>query len=275
LGKQATGRGSPPLSWDSTRLREIWDVVKATRFSEDQDPGVWFGRLRLLEKMLKQRLSTRELHDVAASCATMPDGEHESEFSGFLYPAMFGVLSTQGDREGLVILFAARYEDDIYPNGAPLERYVASLGLEAVLAATDTAGKGPTFRRDLERAISHGYSEQAVVGKKDAALVKSTAEWFGNIVPHVLIAGPILILTDAYSRSKVPAARHAIAEAVRRAFTGLGVPGNSDDEFVANAAKWYTSHKEMLQLNTGYGVDFNGVPVAGALFTLTPNAGMR
>lgn len=62
----------------------------------------------------------------------------------------------------------------------------------------------------------------------------------------------ILILGEAYSKCKLPAMRASIAETVRHVFTGLGVRGKDDDEFVKNAMEWYEQNKEHLIINDGY-----------------------
>ena len=43
---------------------------------------------------------------------------------------------------------------------------------------------------------------------------------------------PILMLGDAYEKSKSPKNRGVIAHALRRGFSGLGVCGKNDDDFV-------------------------------------------
>ena len=62
----------------------------------------------------------------------------------------------------------------------------------------------------------------------------------------------ILILGEAYSECKVPSTRATIAQTVRHAFTGLGVRGGDDDEFVKNAMRWYKKNKDDLVVNYGY-----------------------
>ena len=66
------------------------------------------------------------------------------------------------------------------------------------------------------------------------------------------IKDPILILGDAYSKSKVPEVRAAIAQVVRRAFRGSGIRGNNDAEFVQNAMEWYAREKDYLVYNYKY-----------------------
>ena len=65
----------------------------------------------------------------------------------------------------------------------------------------------------------------------------------------------ILILGEAYSKCKVPVMRAKIAETVRHAFTGNGVRGKDDDEFVKNAMRWYEQNKGNLVVNYGYAIN--------------------
>lgn len=63
---------------------------------------------------------------------------------------------------------------------------------------------------------------------------------------------PILVLGEAYSKSRVPENRHQLAAAVRRAFGGLQIPGRNDAEFVQNAMQWYQKEKDHLEVNMEY-----------------------
>jgi hypothetical protein len=66
-----------------------------------------------------------------------------------------------------------------------------------------------------------------------------------------------LLLFEAFSRCRTPEVRAEIAAAIRRGFTGLGVGGEDDADFVANALKWYNrnhtrfKHNERYQRNFG------------------------
>jgi hypothetical protein len=74
----------------------------------------------------------------------------------------------------------------------------------------------------------------------------------GVVVEAKTMTDPILIFGGAYERCKVPEVRGAIAAAVRRAFTGLGVTGENDADFVRNAMKFYEQNKDQLVLNQWY-----------------------
>lgn len=63
---------------------------------------------------------------------------------------------------------------------------------------------------------------------------------------------PILILSEAYSKCAVAEVRKDVAAAVRRGFAGLGIRGDSDEEFLAAAVKWYEQEKGRLTVNNQY-----------------------
>jgi hypothetical protein len=255
VSNQPTREKMEIVSWNCAKLRKIWELVQAKAYPVDADAAdVYFARVGLLEDMLRDGLSKEELHDLASSCATMPDGQHETTYTHMLYAAILDVLITSGDRDGLVGLLAARYVAQPLPGGTPTEAEIVGRGgVDQILTVTGTCREGATFRRDVERAVSHGYSYAAVVGKKDATAVKSTVEWFIRHKHDPGMGGKftdaILIVTDAYSKSKIPAVRKAIARAIRSAFSGLGVLGGDDDEFVADAVKWYGAHKDRIELD--------------------------
>ena len=80
--------------------------------------------------------------------------------------------------------------------------------MDCLLNATDAYKvESPAFRRNVERAISHGFPKGAVVDMEHAALVESTVKWFDKHKDDPDVGGkfvdPILILTDAYSKSKI------------------------------------------------------------------------
>jgi hypothetical protein len=63
---------------------------------------------------------------------------------------------------------------------------------------------------------------------------------------------PILVLGEAFSKCKVPEVRHELARAVRRGFSGHGIGGKDDAEYVANAMQWYEKEKNRLIVNGEY-----------------------
>ncbi|MDR3635853.1 MAG: hypothetical protein P4L84_18770 [Isosphaeraceae bacterium] len=63
---------------------------------------------------------------------------------------------------------------------------------------------------------------------------------------------PMLILGEAYARSRAPKTRRALAASIRRSFAGLGIRGKDDAEFVGNAMRWYQQEKGHLIVNETY-----------------------
>jgi hypothetical protein len=75
----------------------------------------------------------------------------------------------------------------------------------------------------------------------------ATMEWV--LVAFGKMKDPILVLADAYERSKNPVIRKRIATAVHQSFDGVGVKGKDDAEFIGNAMKWYKDNKDRLVPN--------------------------
>jgi hypothetical protein len=63
---------------------------------------------------------------------------------------------------------------------------------------------------------------------------------------------PIRVLADAYGKATDANVRSDIAAALRRGFTGLGVIGKDDTDFIKNAMKWYDDNKGRLEVSLEY-----------------------
>ncbi len=75
-----------------------------------------------------------------------------------------------------------------------------------------------------------------------------TTEW-GLVCFGKKMKDPILVLGEAYRRSRDPTIRARISTAVHQSFDGNGVEGKDEGEFVKNAMKWYQDNKQRLILN--------------------------
>jgi hypothetical protein len=60
---------------------------------------------------------------------------------------------------------------------------------------------------------------------------------------------PILVLGEAFDRSKDPVIRKRIATVVHQSFDGDDIEGENDEAFVKSAMKWYRDNKSRLVLN--------------------------
>ena len=218
-------------------------------------------RLMSLAGLLKHELSKSELHSLIASCASMSsDEEYRGEFANMLLSALVVLCTESGDRETLVTLLAGCYPTTLFPSEDTELYLVYEGGVDSVLFKAGVCNVHRSkIRRNVEWAISHGFSKAAIIDKEHAALVESTAKWFNNHKNDPGVGGkftdPILILTDAYAKSKRRAVRENIAQAFRHAFVGLGVVGKSDDEFVKNTVTWYAKHKNHLVVNDDYALN--------------------
>ena len=81
---------------------------------------------------------------------------------------------------------------------------------------------------------------------------------------------PILVLGEAYSKSRSTESRREIASAVRRGFGGLGITGRDDAEVVANAMAWYRTHHDEVVFNFNYYQNFMESRVGGDQYQKNP-----
>ena len=86
------------VSWDSPRLSHIEAIWRARGVPAGTHPkGVPFLRVKSLAALLKRELSRDELHDLIASCATMPsDDDNRSEFADMLHLRLRDVVREHG-----------------------------------------------------------------------------------------------------------------------------------------------------------------------------------
>ena len=81
--------------------------------------------------------------------------------------------------------------------------------------------------------------------------------WYKNDIEGLLVGcknlkDPILILGDAYDKSRRPETRCDIAGALRRGLRTQSIGGRDDAEFVKNAMAWYRLHRGELVFNERY-----------------------
>jgi hypothetical protein len=108
------------------------------------------------------------------------------------------------------------------------------------------------FIRALELILIEGGERENLV-----ALFSTHFDdyYLGGTTEYILVArgekmkDPILVLAEAYQRSKDPVIRQRIATSVHQSFDGVGVKGKDDAEFIANAMKWYKENKTRVVLN--------------------------
>jgi hypothetical protein len=116
------------------------------------------------------------------------------------------------------------------------------------------------FTRDV---FSYMIDSLVDSGDRDTVLVALSKRcpdciWYHDFVESYLaqsgarLKDPVPLLGEAYSRCRDPEVRHHIAAAVRRGFTGSGVRGKDDAEFVRNAMQWYKKESGHLMRNPRY-----------------------
>ena len=94
-------------------------------------------------------------------------------------------------------------------------------------------------REGLVALLSRRFPNGTVAGY-------AQAEYYIAYFGRKTLKDPILVLGEAYSQCRIPEVRRTIANTVRRDFTGSGVRGKDDAEFVRNAMRWYEEEKDHL-----------------------------
>jgi hypothetical protein len=72
------------------------------------------------------------------------------------------------------------------------------------------------------------------------------------IVFHEQLPDGLLVLCDAFDRSKSDRVRRQLAEALRRGLTAVGVDADDDEEFVAASREWYERNRSAYDFNWEY-----------------------
>jgi hypothetical protein len=195
--KADMGKEGGRLSWGSPRILALERRLKA-------------------EGVMSQGFSRQELHDLAASCATMPVNEEDwTDFASLLIRQMFYGFLSSGDREGLVTLLSGRCPREI-AHAYDVEYYLVDEGKKLkdpilVLGEAYAKCKVPEVRGEIAAAVRRAFWGSGVRGKnKDETVAKS--DWF-----------------------KKPKYR-----------------GEEDDQYVKNAMQWYERNKDQLDLNRDY-----------------------
>ncbi len=85
-------------------------------------------------------------------------------------------------------------------------------------------------REGLVALLSRRFPNGTVAGH-------AQAEYYLAYFGRKTLKDPILVLGEAYSQCRIPKVRRTIANAVRRDFSGSGVRGKDDAEFVRNAMR--------------------------------------
>ena len=170
--KTPTGEGK--VSWNSARLAAV------EKLSKDKP----------LDEILKKQFTKKELHELAASCASMPIPEEDrSDFADILLKSMVHVFSLSGDREGLVTLLSNRcppwvgWRDNI-------EWFLALRNKELkdpilILGEAYSNCKVSEVRKVIATAVRRGFVGLGVKGKDDAEFVRNAMQWYSQNKDHL------------------------------------------------------------------------------------------
>jgi hypothetical protein len=77
-------------------------------------------------------------------------------------------------------------------------------------------------------------------------------EWYLASREGKKLKDPILVLGDAYAKSRTPEVAKDLAKVIRRAFKGLDIPGKDDAEYANAAMRWYAANRDHLVVNPKY-----------------------
>ncbi len=83
-----------------------------------------------------------------------------------------------------------------------------------------------------------------------------------------VIKDPIVVLGDAYSKSRVPETQRDLAAAVHRAFQDFEIDGDDDAQYVDNAMIWYRKEKPRFEVNDRYTFNETTISPRRPLFAL-------
>ncbi len=212
------------LSWDSPKIRAIQEEARRMPLPPTKSPGgnSWL-RLQRLDDLLMDQLCEQKLNDLVESCATMPSLDKMPSFENEQR-----LLREGGE-----------------PIGA-LEREKGESAYKLLCTLTDI--------------LARLGDREALVTLLSLRCPDGLIE-FDLVLRGTKLRDPILILGEAYPKSKVAEVRRRIAAAFRRGFTSLGITASDDDQFVKKSVAWYEKNKGDFQLNVAFGGDDHPVGV--------------
>lgn len=147
-----------------------------------------YGQLeKMIDRLLRKRLSDRELRQLAGSTEAVPGREFISRTVEFMVRAFVDV----GDRRSLVNLLSRRcpgrvgWYDDI-------EFYLAFRGKTftcpiLILGEAYSSCQIPATRHALAAAVRRGFAGLDISGKDDADYVTNAMEWYKKRKDHLVV----------------------------------------------------------------------------------------
>lgn len=190
--KERKASQEPTTSWNSPRLLAIQKEWDATARITTQDKSRYQELQNHLHRILASNLSDDDLHNLAATCGTLPArAKDRSEFANAVLAYMEETLIDAGDRESLVRLLSTRCQLRIM-GYADIEFYLVIRGEKLkdpllVLGEAFSKCKVPEVRHDLAGAVRRGFIGLGIRGKDDTEYVKNAMQWYEKEKGHLTV----------------------------------------------------------------------------------------
>lgn len=176
------------LSWKSPEMRAIekdWRAI--CDLPADQVPGddgktKYVEKLRIIERLFRNRLSEQNVYQLVGSCDDLPVSAEDRGFQDSVLAFLVKVLVELGDREALVALLSTR-SPTWFDGIEPIEYHLVARGdrlIDPVLILGDAYSRCdvPETRRTLAAAVRRGFAKYGIGGWGDADYVNNAMQWY-------------------------------------------------------------------------------------------------
>jgi len=186
------------ITWDSPKMREVEKQWQSLQDAYERTPEKIPGKgpkdkaehlNAMVDRLLRKRLSDRELRQLAGSIQIMQN----QEFVDRVVKFMVRCFTDSGDRKSLVTLLSTQCPGRVgFQN--PVEFYLTHWGHRLkdpilILGEAYSQCQVPATRHDLAAAVRRSFAGLGIRGKDDAEYVKNAMQWYENEKDH-LIANP-------------------------------------------------------------------------------------
>jgi hypothetical protein len=182
----------------------LWDTY---RQSPEKIPGrhaqdKYAETTRMAQNLLRQRLTDKDVIELAASCGTLPTStKQRSKFENAALGFVVSTLLEMGDRQDLVAMLSTRCPDRVDPiqcveyclaKGGKKVRDPILILAEAYLRSSDVE-----VRHALAAAVRRAFAGLGVEGKDDAEFVENARQWYEKEKGHLSV-NPKYVLNDEH-----------------------------------------------------------------------------
>jgi len=186
--------------------------MPAEQIPGDNGKTKYCVRLRMAERLFRNRLSEQNVYQLASSCNALPVRVEDRGFEESVLAFLVKVLVELGDREALVGLLSTR--SPIWFNGIePIECHLIVRGerlKDAILILGDAYSQCevPETRHTLAAEVRRGFAGFDIGGWGDADYVKNALQWYekekGRLEPNPLyLANEISFIKNPLFKEKV------------------------------------------------------------------------